>query len=1119
MPKMTRGIVSVALTMFFVGVMSIVLLQAQSVDKATVTGTVEDTTGAVMVGVEIQAKDVGTGVTAPVATTDPLGRYTIPQLAVGSYQITATKPGFQKIVHTGITLTIGMQAVANFTLPVGSANEVIEVQGQVSQVQTQTATVSSLVAPRQVDDLPLNGRNFEQLLTLSSGVQTIPVVTNGGGASNSYYGEENNYSVSGSRPEGQAFLLDSQDITNFFQHGTGSGTTGTSLGIGAIQEFSVLTNTYSAQFGGNGAVINAASKPGTNSLHGSAYDFLRNSALDAKNYFDLASARIPAFRRNQFGGALGGPIKHDKAFFFANYEGLRAVTGVTEYAATPSELVHQGYIQDSSDGMVNYANGAPTGPSYLNPSMTGILALFPLPQTSCITPFASTADVGYYCSVGNWPVSENYALGRLDFNLGPKDALFTRYVIDRSNQTIPYPSALLPGYPEVDYTHNQFFTIEERRTFSPTLLNLLRFGASGTKDIGVDPILHPALDLMGASRGDTYLGEGIGAPPSDPFSLVENKFSVGDDVILSKGAHNITFGAVLIRQQAGSQTTMAPAGLWIFANWQGFDQGNAFVYLGAMGPNTTVPVANHSPVPFHDQQYFREIDFYPYFQDDWELSRKLTVNLGVRWEFRSNPVAAGGIPFIGILNPLTSTGYTEVPHVFPSNPSLKNIDPRVGLAWDMFGDQKTSLRAGFGMFHEPIDVRTYNLEFVSPSLDVTNFAALFGGPMMLNFPTAPPVGTGVYAPGGSGMQYDTSKTPYVMQYNLTIQRALGAGTILSIGYDGATGVHLFSSHEGNLPLAQSDATDSAGQPNPGYNPSASGPRGSLTNTFVGVPSNPYLASLTYDIAAAHSSYNSLQAQLNRQFSSRLTGQLAYTWSKCLDNGSSSSGFEGSNEWSDPWDGSYDRGPCTFNASSVFRLNGLYALPFKGNRLVDGWQVAPIFSASKGLPDTVVTGFRSGGMANYGIGIENDRPNLVPGCKQILGKVAQWVNPECFTLPAFGTLGNTPRDSVVGPGFMDLDFSVIKNTKLTERVSAQFRAEFFNILNHPDFANPSVTNLFTGGQSPSVSSNNPADYEPTGSICKTYGVCYTYSSVSTGGSQLTSTAMSSRQIQFALKLIF
>ena len=302
-------------------------LMAQA-DKGVISGTVTDTSGAVVVGANIQVTDVGTGVTYS-AVTDSQGSYLVPELLVGNYQVEATKSGFQKMVHSGITLTVGVHLLVDFKLPVGQTTEVVTVTGEVSQVDSTTATVSSLVAPKQMEELPLNGRNFEQLLSLAAGVQSISQNGGGGGVSSTFYGAESNYSVSGSRPVGQAFLLDNTDITNFWQHGTGSSVTGNSLGMDAIQEFSVLTNTYSAEYGGTGAAVNAVTKSGTNALHGTAFDYLRNSKLDAKNYFDVANLPIPPFRRNQFGGALGGPVKKDKLFFFFNYEGLRSSQGIT----------------------------------------------------------------------------------------------------------------------------------------------------------------------------------------------------------------------------------------------------------------------------------------------------------------------------------------------------------------------------------------------------------------------------------------------------------------------------------------------------------------------------------------------------------------------------------------------------------------------------------------------------------------------------------------------------------------------------------------------------------------------------------------------------------------------
>ncbi len=308
-------------------------LMAQA-DKGILSGTVTDTSGAVVVGANIEVTEVGTGVTYS-AVTDSQGSWLIPELLVGSYQVQATKAGFQKMVHSGITLTVGVHLLVDFKLPVGQATEVITVTGEVSQVDSTTATVSSLVAPKQMEDLPLNGRNFEQLLSLAAGVQSISQNGGGGGVSSTFYGAESNYSVSGSRPVGQSFLLDNTDITNFWQHGTGSSVTGNSLGMDAIQEFSVLTNTYSAEYGGTGAAVNAVTKSGTNALHGTAFDYLRNSKLDAKNYFDVPALPIPPFRRNQFGAALGGPIKKDKLFFFFNYEGLRSSQGITGRALVP----------------------------------------------------------------------------------------------------------------------------------------------------------------------------------------------------------------------------------------------------------------------------------------------------------------------------------------------------------------------------------------------------------------------------------------------------------------------------------------------------------------------------------------------------------------------------------------------------------------------------------------------------------------------------------------------------------------------------------------------------------------------------------------------------------------
>ena len=325
-------IVCWALVVLLFSALAVSNLQAQ-VNTAVLSGTAVDPTGAVVGGAKIEAKNVGTGV-AYVGTTDGQGRYSIPELQIGTYDVSAQKAGFQKVVQTGIVLTVGANSVLDFTLKVGRADEVVEVHGQASTVDTSTAAVGQLVAPDQMENLPLNGRNFTDLLTLAPGVATVPMVGGGGGKGATAYGTQTNYAVSGSRPIGIQYLLDGTDIRGAQDHGAGVTITAASLGMDAIQEFTVLTDTYGAQFGGTGAAINTVSKSGTNTLHGSAYEFFRNSALDTYNYFDIPGQK-PGFRRNQFGGTLGGPIKKDKLFFFINYEGLRSAQGQTERAVVP----------------------------------------------------------------------------------------------------------------------------------------------------------------------------------------------------------------------------------------------------------------------------------------------------------------------------------------------------------------------------------------------------------------------------------------------------------------------------------------------------------------------------------------------------------------------------------------------------------------------------------------------------------------------------------------------------------------------------------------------------------------------------------------------------------------
>src|SRR5437870_3892070 len=397
------------------------VLHAQGAGNASVLGTVTDSAGAVIPGASVQVKNIATGRVQEVPT-DEQGRYTIADLAIGEYEAQASLAGFQTTVRRGITLTVGAQAIVDFSLSVGRTQESVTVESQVSQIDTVSTAVAAYVEAKQINDLPLNGRNFTDLVALVPGVATGSQIGNPGtGTQNLLYGVESNFSVSGARAEGQAYLLDSTNIQGFWNHGSGSGVMGTTLGIEAIAEFSVLTNTYSAQFGGSGAVVNAVSKSGTNSLHGSAYEFLRNSALDAREFFDSVK---PPFRQNQLGASLGGPIKKDKLFFFVNDEELRKSLGQTVVALVPDANAHRGIV-----------NGQ-TVP--IHPAIAPILALYPIPTTQVAPGVGSIQEVD--TQTGN----ENYLLGRIDYTLSDKDSLFVRYVKDFGDATMPFLGSPLP---------------------------------------------------------------------------------------------------------------------------------------------------------------------------------------------------------------------------------------------------------------------------------------------------------------------------------------------------------------------------------------------------------------------------------------------------------------------------------------------------------------------------------------------------------------------------------------------------------------------------------------------------------------------------------------------------
>jgi hypothetical protein len=1007
---------------------------------ATVSGNVTDVSGAAIPAASVQVKNLDTGAIQSTIS-DGQGRYTVPSLVVGNYDVQASKMGFQTSVTKGVVLTVGGQSVVDFSLPVGQSQQTVTVEANVAQVETTSAAVANLVEQTQMRELPLNGRNFQQLITLAPGVQVAQTSTS------QFYGKGDTYSIAGGRPEGQAFLLDGTDQTNFFNHGTGSGVLGTSLGIDAIGEFQTLTNTYSAQFGGGGAVINAVSRSGTNGFHGTAFEFLRNNALDARNFFD--SSTVPAFRRNQFGGAIGGPIKKDKAFFFFNYEGLRQSLGLTQIASVPDANARNGIV-----------GGVNVGP--LSSGVVAALALYPA------TTLTSSSGVVRVPQVGSQVGNENFMLGRFDYNFSEKDSLFARVTSDRADLHNPFPNGPVPLWRDDEATPNSFVVAEERHVFSPALLNVVRASYVRTDSNAVTltstPILNP-FPASGHEDGQlTVTGMStLGPQALDPFRLLQNKYTAYDDVYWTKRGHSIKLGMTFMRMQTLQFSAFRGGGQYTFTSLMAFLQNKPFSWAGAL-PNAGVSYT-----------WYRENQIMPYINDDWKVTSKLTLNLGLRYSFESNPVNSSNNLFT-VTDVYTSTGYSQVRNVYRTSPNAKNWDPRFGFAYDPFSDHKTSLRGGFGIFRNVVQPRVYTSGpgTHQPFISVTQLNPIFPVPNL----------TGVNLPKPSDNQsydYNMSQAPYLMEWNLNIQRELPGAVILTAGYVGSRGVHLLGYIDQNPPIN----TGTNGKLVLGtVNPTAL--------TAIGnARLNPNFAQLVQGTSAAESWYHSLQINAAHRFSRSFQLQGVYTWSHSMDTTSGTSGLEtGGGTISNPYSWAFDRGNSAFDIRHAVRINGVYVLPFKGNAVVKGWQISGVMSKTTGAPLNVIDGFD-----RVGIVTGNPRPNLNPAFtgNMIQGSPTQWINPAAFALEPVGTYGNFGRDVLRNPGLFDTDFAFMKETKIpkiSEQFGIQFRAEFFNIFNHTNFTGLSNVAAFTGTGAP-----NPTS------------------------AAFLSTATTSRQIQFGLKINF
>jgi hypothetical protein len=1068
--------------------------------KAQVTGSISgkvtDPSGAGVGGATVTVKSVETGATRSV-TTDQAGNYTVVSLPLGAQEVRAEKTSFKVAIRTGVDLTVGQDAVVNFSLEIGDVAQQVTVSAEPSVVNTTTSTVSGLVGETQVKDLPLNGRSFDNLITLNPGTINYELKSAATSTSNG-----NTFSVDGRRPSDNLVLLNGIEYTGSSQLAiTPGGVSGDLLGVDAVREFNVLTDTYSAEYGKrSGAQVIAVTQSGTNQLHGSLYEFLRNSALDAKNFF--AQNTIPPFRQNQFGGSLGTPLKKDKWFLFLNAEGFRQALTQSNVSVVPDAQVRTGLFPNAA--------GVYTPVAKLDAAMLGYFSYWPAANGPELLVNNLPSGTAFSYNNPKQTINEYFSTIRTDYNISSRDTFSAMSTLDTGNSLIPGADPLFAGATDLSMYVG---SLQETHIFSPNILNTFRAGFSRAEynlDSALLASFPASLDFVeGAGPGGIVVNGGVtttglsgitSAGPNNASNVWNrrNLFTYTDGVQISKGRHQISAGAWFQRVQDNEDTASRQFGQGTFASLTTFMQGTASTFQ-------VVPTAN--------ELGFRSLFGAFYVDDTIKVRPNLTIELGLRDEFTTgwNEEAGRASNYIAGSNGILETAPIVGNSVYTQNNAKHLLGPRASLAWDPFKNGKTAIRAGFGTYYSLID----DLSFLLNSLPPYNGSLTFSGPLsgflpiIRNTPVPPSCGPGVLSPcttyAPEGVQ-GNAQTPTVQEWRLTVEQQLSRDSVLRVSYIGSHGYYGPVSVDPNDIPAQicQSATCTAGGTTTGGTPATT------TSTVlqgqqyipVGTRPNPYLGAGFFWYTEGNSSYNALQLDASKRLSHGLQFRANYTWSKSLDMNSAPTGAQASNQAQmilDRNDLARDWGPSALNVANQVSLSTSYDLPFGRNKLwlnhlhgaaeklASGWQLNQITTLLSGFPFTpLINANRSGD----GDTRNPDRPSLNPSFTGpvIIGSPNEWFNPNAFILPAVGTYGNVGRGVYTGPGLADLDLSILKSTAITERMRLQFRAEFFNILNHPNFAAPNTT-VFSG----------------------------TAYNASVG--LITSTATNSRQIQFALKLMF
>ena len=1034
--------------------------------SGTIVGAVTDSSGAVIPSATVTAKNTESGGVRS-AVTDASGAYKLLSLPAGVYDVSASAKGFSTGVRRQVVIDVVATVPINFALTVGNVQETVEVTSETPQIESSDASLSGVVGEQAIRELPLNGRDWVQLATLQPGVVAGVGQPSASSYSNSRAARGNGLamSISGNRPTGNVFLVDGLVVNDYANASPGSGLN-VNLGVEAVREFRVFTDEYTAEYGrSTGGVVTAVFKSGTNNLHGNVYEFLRNSAFDARNFYDTTA---PQLQRNQFGGSIGGPIRKDKTFFFLDYEALILNQGIAHNSTTLSP--------DARNGLVCVASGANPCASktqlVIDPQIKRYLPFFPVANFG-ITP---KSDEAFYDFSGKRIGREHYGVARIDHNLSTSTTLNGSYQIDDTNESQPDPyNEKRTGSP----SRHQNGVVTLQHIFSPQLLNTTTVGVSRTHNTdGLDvAALNPivadtSLNFQAGAPGpgiltaaDLATQGGMGSSGADVLNYTSIQW--GDDASWTHGRHTFKFGSKGERIRYNKNSIVGSP----FGEWD-YNAISDFLVNKPAQFQTDVPGTD-------DIRYLRTTYLGFYFEDGIALTRNFHLNAGLRYEWLQPITEAKGK--MAVLTDLAQKSPLCASSPLPSSPvqcssvvsgapyfhtNTKNFAPRVGLAWDPFGDGKTSVRAGFGMY----DV----LPFPYILENRTNSAPFFEQTKVKK-PAASAFPAGITTfPAGSFRGAFVQQNPqraYSMQWNLSIERQVTGTTAVTLGYVGSRSNHLPRSIEDadQVPLsAVTFAPD-------GHLVFPCAPKAGACTVTPRINGNySRIATTVWDDP---SNYNGLVATVERRFNHGLFFKGAYTWSKSIDQGSNT--FS-DNESTNTSGSAYaflpqlQRGVSDFDVTHRVVLNYSWLIPtpssFSGfsKTALGGWELGGIFSAQSGPPFTVTL---TSDQANTGDSRTSSssggqRPDFKPGpgCSPNAinpGNPFNYIKTQCFAFPALGTLGNLGRNTLRGPGLQTFDASLFKNWKLwSEHSVLQFRVEAFNLFNKPNFQAPK-THIFDG----------------------------------------------------------